>query len=66
MTYDETTLWRRFMHSKATLNNFEYLFHSHRFYKRDLEQNLEDTAAEDVLLSAFDFSGAGNTIFGYQ
>lgn len=66
MTYDETTLWRRFMQSKATLNNFEYLYRSHRFDKRDLEQYLEETDAEDVLLSAFDFSGAGNTIFGYQ
>ena len=66
MTYDEITLWRRFMQSKATLNNFEYLYHSHRFDKRDLEQYLEETDAEDVLLSAFDFSGAGNTIFGYQ
>lgn len=66
MTYDETTLWRRFMQSKAALNNFEYLYRSHRFDKRDLEQYLEETDAEDVLLSAFGFSGAGNTIFGYR
>ena len=66
MTYNETILWRRFMQSKGVLNNFEYLYRSHRFDKRDLDQYLDETDAEDVILSAFDFTGAGNTIFGFK
>ena len=66
MTYDETTLWTKFMQSKGVMNNFEYLYRSHRFDKRDLETYLDEVAAEDVILSAFDFSGAGNTIFGFK
>lgn len=66
MTYDEITLWRRWMQGKSILNSFEYLYKSHRFDKRDLDQYLEDIAAEDVILSAFDFSGAGNTIFSFK
>lgn len=66
MTYDETKLWLRFMKSKATLKNFEYMYRLHRFDKRELEQYLEETDAEDVLISAFAFSGSGNTIFGYK
>lgn len=54
------------MQGKGVLNNFEYLYRSHRFDKRDLEQYLEDVEAEDVILSAFDFTGAGNTIFGFK
>ena len=66
MTYDEITLWRRWMQGKGMLNNFEYLYNSHRFDKRELDEFLEDVAAEDVILSAFDFSGAGNTIFSFK
>lgn len=66
MTYDEITLWRRWMRGKGTLNNFEYLYKSHRFDKRSLDEYLEDVSAEDVILSAFDFSGAGNTIFSFK
>lgn len=66
MTYNETILWQRFMQGKGVMNNFEYLYRSHRFDKRDLEQYLEDVEAEDVILSAFDFTGAGNTIFGFK
>lgn len=66
MTYNETILWTRFMQGKGVMNNFEYLYRTHRFDKRDLEQYLEDVDAEDVILSAFDFSGAGNTIFGFK
>ena len=66
MTYDETILWQRFMQSKTDLNNFTYLYDHHKFDKRSLEEYLEDVAAEDVILSAFDFSGAGNTIFGFK
>ena len=54
------------MQGKGVMNNFEYLYRTHRFDKRDLEQYLEDVEAEDVILSAFDFSGAGNTIFGFK
>ena len=66
MTYDEITLWRHFMQGKGVLSNFEYLYKAHRFDKRDLDKYLEDTLAEDVILSAFDFTGAGNTIFGFK
>jgi len=54
------------MQGKGVMNNFEYLYRSHRFDKRDLEQYLEDVEAEDVILSAFDFTGAGNTIFNFK
>lgn len=54
------------MQGKGVMNNFEYLYRTHRFDKRDLEQYLEDVEAEDVILSAFDFTGAGNTIFGFK
>ena len=54
------------MQSKSDLNNFTYLYDHHKFDKRSLEEYLEDVAAEDVILSAFDFSGAGNTIFGFK
>ena len=66
MTYDEITLWRRFMQGKGVLNNFEYLYREHKFDKRELDQYLEDVQAEDVILSAFDFTGAGNSIFGFK
>ena len=66
MTYDESTLFMKFMQGKGVMNNFEYLYRSHRFDKRSLEQYLDDVDAEDVILSAFDFSGAGNTIFGFK
>ena len=49
MTYNETILWQRFMQGKGVMNNFEYLYRSHRFDKRDLEQYLEDVEAEDVI-----------------
>lgn len=66
MTYDETTLFTKFMQGKGVMNNFEYLYRSHRFDKRDLDTYLDEVAAEDVILSAFDFTGAGNTIFGFK
>ena len=66
MTYDETTLFTKFMQGKGVMNNFEYLYRSHRFDKRELETYLDEVAAEDVILSAFDFTGAGNTIFGFK
>lgn len=66
MTYDETTLFMKFMQGKGVMNNFDYLYRAHRFDKRTLEQYLDDVDAEDVILSAFDFTGAGNTIFGFK
>ena len=66
MTYNETILWQRFMQDKGVLNNFEYLYRAHRFDKRSLEQYLEETEAEDVILNGFDFSGARNTIFDFK
>ena len=66
MTDNETILWQRFMQGKGILNNFTYLYDAHKFDKRSMEQYLEDVAAEDVILNAFDFTGAGNTIFGFK
>jgi len=66
MTYNETILWQRFMQGKGVMNNFTYLYNAHKFDKRSLDEYLEDVAAEDVILSAFDFTGAGNTIFGFK
>ena len=67
MTYDESTLFMKFMQGKGVMNNFEYLYRSHRYdKKKDLERYMDEVDAEDVILSAFDMSGAGNTIFGVK
>lgn len=66
MTDNETILWQRFMQSKGIMNNFTYLYDAHKFDKRSMEEYLEDVQAEDVILNAFDFTGAGNTIFGFK
>lgn len=67
MTYDESTLFMKFMQGKGVMNNFEYLYRSHRYdKKKDLERYMDEVNAEDVILSAFDMSGAGNTIFGVK
>jgi hypothetical protein len=67
MTYDESTLFMKFMQGKGVMNNFDYLYRSHRYdKKKDLEQYMDEVDAEDVILSAFDMSGAGNTIFGVK
>ena len=66
MTYDEITLFRRLMQDKGVMNNFEYLYRTHRFTKMELDEYLEQVNAEDAILSAFDFTGAGNTIFGFK
>lgn len=54
------------MQGKGIMNNFTYLYDAHKFDKRTMEQYLEDVQAEDVILNAFDFTGAGNTIFGFK
>lgn len=63
MTYDETTLFRHFMQSKGVLNNFEYLYRNHRFDDRSIEEFYEETPADAVIMTAFDFSGFRNSIF---
>ena len=63
MTYDETTLFWRFMQDKGMKQNYEYFYANHRFDKRTLEEFLEQTDAEDAILSAFDICAAPNTIF---
>lgn len=66
MTYDEVTLFYKFMQSKGVMNNFTYLYNAHRYDKRDLDTYLLDVDAEDAVLSAFDFSGFLNSSFGVK
>lgn len=66
MTYDEITLFRRFMGDKGTLNNFEYFYSKHRFQPVSIDAYYEQTQAEDVILNAFDMSAGGNSIFNWQ
>lgn len=66
MTYDEITLFRKFLEGKGVLNNFEYFYANHRFKKISIDAYYEQTQAEDVILDAFDMSAAGNTIFNFQ
>ena len=65
MTYNEITLFRRFMTNKGVLNNFEYLFQHHEFENKDINQYYEDADAEFVIMTAFDFSKCDRTIFNY-
>ncbi|MBP3573620.1 MAG: hypothetical protein J6J71_03315 [Prevotella sp.] len=66
MTYNEITLFRRFMTNKGVLNNFEYLFEHHRFEQKTIDQYYDDTAADLVIMTAFDFSKCDRTIFNYS
>lgn len=66
MTYDEITLFRRFLTAKGTLNNFEYFYANHRFKRISIDAYLEQTDPEDVILNAFDMGEARNTIFNFQ
>lgn len=63
MTYDEITLFRRFLQDKGMLNNYEVFYRNHRFEKIDLDTFLEDVDAKDAILLAFDLDGAPNSIF---
>ena len=65
MTYNEITLFRRFMTNKGVLNNFEYLFEHHRFEPKTIDQYYDDTSADLVIMTAFDFSKCDRTIFNY-
>lgn len=66
MTYDETTLFRNFLRNKGILNNFEFFYQHHRFDKKSIVEYYDDTPAEQVIMTAFDFSKSQNTIFGYK
>lgn len=66
MTYDEITLFRKFLTDKGTLNNFEYFYANHRFKRISIDAYLEQTDPEDAILSAFDMGAARNTIFNFQ
>ena len=63
MTYDEITLFGRFLQDKSMQKNYAWFYDSHRFDRRSLDTFLEQVAAEDAILSAFDLAGAPNTIF---
>lgn len=63
MTYDEITLFGRFLQDKSMQKNYEYFYLNHRFDRRSLDTFLEQTDAEDAILSAFDLAGAPNSIF---
>lgn len=63
MTHDEITLFRRFMTNKGILNDFEFLYAQHRFADVSIDKFYESTEAANVIMTAFDFSGCGNTIF---
>ena len=66
MTYDEITLFRKFLTDKGTLNNFEYFYANHRFKRISIDAYLEQVAPEDAILDAFDMGEARNTIFNFQ
>lgn len=66
MTYNEVTLFRRFMTNKGVLNQFEYLFQNHGLEKKTVEQYYDDSSAEFVIMTAFDFSKCDKTVFNYQ
>lgn len=66
MTYDEITLFRRFLTDKGTLNNFEYFYANHRFKPVTIDAYYENVEAEDAILEAFDMGAAGNSIFNFQ
>lgn len=66
MTYDETTLFRNFLRNKGILNNFEFFYQHHRFDKKSIVEFYDDTPAEQVIMTAFDFSKSQSTIFGYK
>lgn len=66
MTYDETTLFRNFLRNKGVLNNYEFFYQHHRFDKKSIVEFYDDTPAEQVIMTAFDFGKSQNTIFGYK
>lgn len=63
MTYDEITLFGRFLQDKSMQKNYGYFYDNHRFDRRPMDKFLEETDAEDAILSAFDIAAAPNTIF---
>ncbi len=63
MTYDEITVFRRFLKDKGVLGNYEFFYKAHRYDKIELDYFLEQVEAEGAILRAFDTECAGNTIF---
>ena len=63
MTYDEITLFARFLQDKSMQKNYQYFYENHRFDKRSLDAFFEQTDAEDAILGAFDLAAAPNSIF---
>lgn len=66
MTYDEITLFRKFLTGKGVVNNFEYFYANHRFERISIDEYYEQVMAEDVILNAFDMGAAGNSIFNFK
>lgn len=66
MTYNEITLFRRFMTNKGVLNTFEYTFQNHGLEKKTIDQYYEDANAEFVIMTAFDFSKVDRTVYNYS
>lgn len=66
MTYDEITLFRKFLTGKGMMNNFEWFYLNHRWKTVSIDYYYEHVQAEDVILDAFDMSSAGNTIFNFR
>ena len=66
MTYDEITVFRRFLQDKGVLSNFEYFYSAHRYDKIELNYFLEQVEPEGAILRAFDTECAGNSIFGQK
>lgn len=66
MTYDEITLFRKFLNGKGVTNNFEYFYANHRFEKIGIDDYYGKVSAENVILDAFDMGSAGNTIFNFK
>ncbi len=66
MTNNEILLFRKYMTGKGILNNFEYFYLHHRYNKKmDIDTYYEQVEPEDVIMSAFDMSNAGNTMFNF-
>ena len=66
MTYNEITLFRRFMTNKGVLNNFEYLFSHHRLESKTIDEYYEDASADLVIMTAFDFDRNSFSGIGYS
>lgn len=66
MTYDEITLFWKFLQNKSMLSNYKWFYENHAFDKRSLDTFLDEVDAEDAILTAFDIGGAPTTIFNVK